>query len=56
MDRKNLIEVTLDNGARIILHADEVQYSPDDMIYYFYRNGVRVGYFMGSSVEWIAPY
>ena len=55
MKRDNLIEIILDNGTRIRLHADEVQFDPRDRIYYFYRNGVRVGYFVGSAVEWIAP-
>lgn len=50
-----MIEVTLENGTRIRLKADEVMYDPGDKIYYFFRKGIRVGYFMASAVEWIAP-
>lgn len=50
-----MIEVTLENGTKIRLKADEVQFDPGDKIYYFFRKGIRVGYFMASAVEWIAP-
>ena len=50
-----MIDVTMENGQIFRLRADEVMYDPNDKIYYFFRKGIRVGYFMASAVEWIAP-
>lgn len=50
-----MIDVTMENGQVFRLKADEVLYSPTDNIYYFFRKGIRVGYFNAAYVEWIAP-
>lgn len=49
------ISVWLDNGKIFTFKADTVVYDQNEHIYNFYRNGIKIGYFVGECVEWIAP-